>query len=89
MADEPWGRVFNLCSGRPTAIRSVVETLLSFAPRHVRPVVDPALCRPDDVKVSYGSWERAHLAIGFTPATPLEDALRAAWRSRTGDRGVL
>jgi nucleoside-diphosphate-sugar epimerase len=89
MADDSWGRVFNLCSGCPIAIRSVVETLLSYAARPIRPVVDPALCRPDDVKVSYGSWERAHQAIGFTPVTPLEDALRAAWLSRTGDRSVL
>jgi GDP-4-dehydro-6-deoxy-D-mannose reductase len=84
MAREPWGRVFNLCSGRPATIRSVVATLLSYAPRPLHLVVDPVLCRPDDVPVVYGSWERAHRAFGFMPATPLEGALRMAWDHRLG-----
>jgi GDP-4-dehydro-6-deoxy-D-mannose reductase len=84
MARDSWGQIFNLCSGRPAAIRSVVATLLSYAPRPLRLVVDPALCRPDDVPVVYGSWERAHRTFGFVPVTPLEDALRMAFDHRMG-----
>ena len=43
---EHWGEIFNICSGVPTPIRAVVETLLSFAPRQVRLLHDPALARP-------------------------------------------
>ena len=84
MARECWGQVFNMCSGRPATIRSVVTTLLSYSPRPLGLVVDPALCRPDDVPVVYGSWERARRAFGFVPVTPLEGALRMAWDHRLG-----
>ncbi|MGE5361138.1 MAG: NAD-dependent epimerase/dehydratase family protein [Bacteroidales bacterium] len=79
MARGVWGEVFNICSGRPASVRSVVATLLSYAPRRLRFVVDASLCRADDVPVVYGSWARAHKAFGFTPATRLEHALRTAW----------
>jgi GDP-4-dehydro-6-deoxy-D-mannose reductase len=74
-----WGEVFNVCSGQPRSIRSLVEQLLGFSKRPVRLLVDPALVRPADVPVAYGSWEKAHRAAGFAPATRLEDALRSAW----------
>lgn len=77
-----WGEVFNVCAGRPVPVRSVVEVLLSWAPRPLRLVTDPALCRPDDVPSVYGSCARAREAFGFTPSTPLDAALRAAWEDR-------
>lgn len=76
---EFWGQVFNICSGEPRSIRSVIEGLLSFADRPVTLRVDPALVRPDDVPVVYGSFEKACAAIGFSPHTSVKSALRAAW----------
>ncbi len=75
----PNGEVYNICSGKPTSIRFVVETLLSFAPRPLRPVVDPNLVRGTDVKTVYGSWKKARDAFGFEPKTDLTAALRSAW----------
>ena len=77
---EAWGRIFNVCSGRPRRIREVLETLLAHAPRPVRLRVDPELVRGAEVSVSYGSWESAAGAFGFEPRTPLERALADAWR---------
>ena len=74
-----WGEVFNICSGRPYAVRDVVEMLLSFAPRRVQFEVDPTLLRSHEGKVIYGSYGKAKEAFGFVPATPLHDALRLCW----------
>ncbi len=71
--------VFNICSGTPRSVRSVVEELLSYAPRSIRLKVSPSLIRPNDVKIVYGSWEKINHTIGFKPQTILSDALRAAW----------
>jgi GDP-4-dehydro-6-deoxy-D-mannose reductase len=84
MRGEHWGEVFNICSGRPLPVRAVAERLLAFAPRPVRLEVDPALVRPADAPSVYGSWQKAHRHFGFEPATPLEEALRAAWQQGMG-----
>jgi GDP-4-dehydro-6-deoxy-D-mannose reductase len=80
MESDCWGEVFNICSGQPRSIRSIVEELISLAPCPIRLLVDPALVRPDDVPTVYGSWEKAKQAFGFRPSTNLSDALRAAWQ---------
>lgn len=74
-----WGTVVNLCSGKPTAIGAIVDALVAIANSPVTVLTDPALMRADDVLVNYGSWERAHALIGFTPRTPLSEALQSAW----------
>ncbi len=84
-AGEHWGEVFNVCSGEPHTVLEVAEALLSFAPRPVRLEVNPALVRDGEVSASYGSYEKARAAFGFTPATRLKDALRVCWAaSETG-----
>jgi GDP-4-dehydro-6-deoxy-D-mannose reductase len=77
---EYWGQVFNICSGEPRTIRSVVERLLSFAPRTICAEVDPAFVRTSDVASIYGSWKKAAVTFGFKPSTSLESALQAAWK---------
>lgn len=77
---DHWGEVFNICSGEPRSIREVVELALSHAPRPVELEVDPALLRPNDLKIVYGSWEKANRAFGFHPTVSLEDSLEAAQR---------
>lgn len=74
-----WGQVFNICSGKPALIRDVVETLLSHSPRPIRLEVDPALVRPSDNPVVYGSHEKAKLAFDFEPTISLADSLTHAW----------
>ena len=81
---EAWGQVFNICSGQPRSIRSVVERLLSFSSRPVRLETDPSLQRPTDVPVVYGSWQKARRLIGFQPHTDLDVPLRAAWQHVIG-----
>ena len=40
---------------------------------------DPARVRPSEVRVSYGSYEKARRAFGFEPATDMEKSIRAMW----------
>jgi GDP-4-dehydro-6-deoxy-D-mannose reductase len=79
MKAEAWGEVFNVCSGQARSVRCVIETLLSFAPRPIRAVTDPALMRAVDAPVVVGSCEKARRTCGFQPAVNLDDALRSAW----------
>lgn len=74
-----WGEVFNLCSGVPCAVGSVVSLLLSHSKRPIRLGTDPLLVRFSDPKTIYGSYEKANHAFGYKPSVPLKDALRAAW----------
>lgn len=82
---DRWGEVFNICSGVPRTIRSVLEELLSFAPYPVRLQQDPGLFRSTDVPMMYGSSRKAHDAFGFKPKRSLTDSLRDAWESAIGE----
>lgn len=74
-----WGEVFNICSGQPRTVREIIELALSHSPKPIRLEVDPALIRPGDVKIIYGSPEKANRAFGFRSAVSLEKSLEAAW----------
>ena len=81
---EP-GEVYNLCSGRPWAIRAVLDLLLSEA--KIRPIIktDPSRLRPSDVPVMVGDGTKVREAIGWEPTIPFDKTLTdllAYWRSR-------
>jgi len=76
-----WGEVFNICSGQTRSIRSILETLLSFAPRPLQVVEDPALKRSNDIPVIYGDPTKARKRCGFTCKIALRDSLRSAWEA--------
>jgi GDP-4-dehydro-6-deoxy-D-mannose reductase len=75
-----WGEIFNLCSGQPRSVRSVVGVLLSYSDRPIRLEVDASLVRPSDLNRIYGDWGKAWRAFGYKPSVPLEVALQDAWR---------
>lgn len=73
------GEIFNLCSGRPHSVRSLIALALAQSPRAIRAEVDPRLVRSSEVEIIYGSWAKAHRTFGFRPATSVESSVRAAW----------
>lgn len=82
VAGEP-GEVYNLASGRAHSIRWILETLLSFTDAEVRIEVDPALYRPADASIIYGSAEKFRCRTGWEPRIPFEQTLRETldyWR---------
>ena len=84
MHAECWGEVFNLCSGVPRLIREVVDEIIALSSRTMKIVVDPVLCRADDIPLSYGSFAKAQTAFGFAPRTSLRECLKTAWEFSAG-----
>jgi nucleoside-diphosphate-sugar epimerase len=74
-----WGEAFNICSGQPTPIREVVETLLSCFRQPPQIVTDPALFRHHDPPCVFGSTQKLCRHISFQPRYPLRESLQAAW----------
>jgi NDP-hexose 4-ketoreductase len=81
MAIQPAPDVYNIASGVPTAIGDLLQSLGAVSGRDVRFETDPALVRPDDVLVSYGSYAKLQALTGFEPRHTLRAALDGAWRA--------
>jgi GDP-4-dehydro-6-deoxy-D-mannose reductase len=82
-AELPAG-VYNICSGRTTTVRELVELVRRATSLDVHHEVDPERVRAHDVSELRGSAKRLRAACGWEPAIPIEetvvDALNA-WRS--------
>jgi len=81
------GGVYNVCSGRPTSIRSILDTLIAASGAKVEVRVDPARVRPIEVPAIVGDPTRLKRATGWEPRIPLEETLRdllAAVRAQLG-----
>jgi GDP-4-dehydro-6-deoxy-D-mannose reductase len=71
---EAAGEVVNVCSGVATPIANIVQILIRQAQQqcpqlHIRVETDPALMRPVDVPVHYGSTEKFHALTQSSSAT--------------------
>ena len=73
------GQIFNICSGKPTPIREVVEILLSCCRQPPQIETDPALFRHHDPPCVFGSTQKLCQDISFQPRYPLRESLLAAW----------
>ena len=81
------GVTYNVCSGKPTAIRSLVDLFVKKSRVKVDVVQDPALFRPNDTPLILGDLSRLRADTGWSPQIPLEktvDDLLDYWRSLTG-----
>lgn len=78
---EPWGEVFNICSGKAYSIARLAEMLVANSSRRVRLEFDPDLVPASPVRSIYGSFEKAQRAIDFQPTMELERVLAEVWAS--------
>ncbi len=79
------GRAYNVCSGTPRSIQSVLDALFAMTPARIRVESDPSKFRPLDTPVSYGDPGRLREATGWAPAIPFEQTLADIlndWRAR-------
>ena len=80
---------YNLASGRPVAMRNVLETLVSLARCPIEVEEDPSRFRASEVMVVSGDPSKLQAATGWAPEIPLEqtlsDTLDAA-RAAVADR---
>jgi GDP-4-dehydro-6-deoxy-D-mannose reductase len=85
-----WGEPYNVCSGKATALREVLDFLVRET-RGKTPIlveVDAAKFRKADVNSLIGSNRKISEGIGWLPRIPIDQTLRdtlAFWRQKSGD----
>lgn len=68
--------VYNVCSGRPTSCRSIVDRLSETSTAAVQIEVEASRVRPFEVRDQVGDSSRLRRATGWTPEIPTRDSLR-------------
>jgi GDP-4-dehydro-6-deoxy-D-mannose reductase len=84
------GEVYNLASGEAQPVKGLLDTLLGFTEVEIQVETDPALYRPVDVPVVYGSAEEFRRKTGWEPEIPFEQTLQDTldyWRKRVAESG--
>jgi GDP-4-dehydro-6-deoxy-D-mannose reductase len=79
------GRPYNVCTGRPVAVDSLLNTLVSLSRVAVRIVPDPSRYRPNDTPVVLGNPDRANRELGWAATIPVEQTahdLLDYWRDQ-------
>jgi GDP-4-dehydro-6-deoxy-D-mannose reductase len=81
------GDVYNLGSGRGTAVRELLEGLLELSTVAIRVEIDQTLIRPSEPSAQYGDCSKFTRLTGWQPRITLEQTLRDTlnyWRLRAG-----
>lgn len=79
------GEAYNVCSGRGTKIRELLETFIRLADVRVRLEQDPQKMRPTEVPILVGDNQKLRAATGWSPLIPLPQTLQdtlAWWRAQ-------
>lgn len=82
------GDVYNLGSGRGTAVRDLLEGLLALSSVSITVEVDPTRLRPSEPSAQYADCGKITQLTGWSTQTPLEQTLRDTleyWRRRVRD----
>jgi GDP-4-dehydro-6-deoxy-D-mannose reductase len=80
------GEVYNIASGTPRTIQSLVDQLIALATVPIRVEIDPERYRPADVPVFYGSAAKLKQDAGWEPEIPFEQTIQDVldeWRKFT------
>ncbi|MGB8952226.1 MAG: GDP-mannose 4,6-dehydratase [Candidatus Aminicenantales bacterium] len=79
------GEVYNIGTGKPLAMKEVLDTLLSMSQVKVKIEVDPSRLRPSDVPILYPDCTKFKKLTGWEPRIPLEKTFQDLlnyWRER-------
>ncbi len=79
------GEVYNLASGEPRSIKTLLETLLSYSDVEIKVERDPDRYRPVDVPIVYGSAKKFYEQTGWEPRISFEQTLQdtlSYWREQ-------
>jgi GDP-4-dehydro-6-deoxy-D-mannose reductase len=79
------GEVYNIGSGQPRTIKTLLDTLLALSPMQIRVEFDPERMRPSDTPMVYCDAAKLRAATGWDPKIPFEQTLRDVlddWRTR-------
>jgi GDP-4-dehydro-6-deoxy-D-mannose reductase len=77
------GEAYNIGSGQPRSVQSVLDTLLRLSSVKMRIEQETARMRPSDVPIIYGDITKLRADTGWQPTIPFEESLcrvLAYWR---------
>jgi GDP-4-dehydro-6-deoxy-D-mannose reductase len=80
--------IFNIASGAPQTLASLLEAMRGHARRQFDIVVDEARLRPSETPVAAGDASRLRAATGWRPARAIDETLvdlLEHWRARESD----
>jgi GDP-4-dehydro-6-deoxy-D-mannose reductase len=80
---DPASGAFNLATGKPVAIKTILQTLISLSSSRIEVQPDPALMRPSEIPVVSGDASSAQRRFKWKQTIPLEQTLAdvlAHWR---------
>lgn len=81
--EATYPRCFNISSGQPRKIHTILNDLLSLSTHKIEIVEDPERMRPSDISSASGNSTAIRQFTGWQPAIDLNDTLTdllAAWR---------
>lgn len=84
------GEVYNVASGRATAVSALLDMLLAECRVAVDVVPDPERMRPSDVPIMVGDYTKLRRATGWRPEIALERTVKDLmnhWRGKIGAGG--
>ncbi|MDH0156405.1 GDP-mannose 4,6-dehydratase [Stutzerimonas stutzeri] len=84
--EDRYPRCFNVASGNPHPIESVLETLLSLSKAHIEVEPDPQRMRPSDIPFAAGDCAALMSETGWCPRHNLKETLSSVldyWRTNT------
>jgi GDP-4-dehydro-6-deoxy-D-mannose reductase len=70
------GVIFNLASGKPVSMQSVLDTLISYSSAEIRVEIDRTRWRENDIPVLAGDASRARRELDWIPRHDLDQTLR-------------
>jgi nucleoside-diphosphate-sugar epimerase len=70
------GEVYNICSGKPVTLRSVIELLSEITSHRLQVNVNPAFVRSNEIHRLCGSPAKLAGVVGDISSPPLVDTLR-------------
>jgi GDP-6-deoxy-D-talose 4-dehydrogenase len=77
------GEVYNICSGKPIALKSVSDLLSQITGHHMQIKLNSAFVRNNEIHRLYGSPEKLYRLVGDIPLPTLQDTLH--WMLRAAD----
>lgn len=78
-------RCFNICSGQPRQIRSILDEMLAISSAQIQVTQDPERMRPSDIPTATGSTQAMRDTTGWQPTTDLRETLQQLltyWREQ-------
>jgi len=70
------GEIYNVCSGRGTALREIIDIMAGILDLRIHTQVNEKLVRPSDNRIIIGSNEKIKREVGWHNAIPLEQSLK-------------